>query len=47
MFVARPSRVEPPENKGPLTPDEAADLHGEMTKWYFQDGQGMLLSHDT
>ena len=47
MFVARPSRVEPPENTNPLTPDEAAELHGEMTKWYFQDGQGMLLRHDT
>jgi hypothetical protein len=47
MFVARPSRVEPPENKSPLNPQEAADLHGEMTKWYFKDGQGMLLRHDT
>jgi hypothetical protein len=47
MFVARPSRVEAPENKSPLTPEEAADLHGAMTKWYFEDGQGLLLPHDT
>jgi hypothetical protein len=47
MFVARPTRVEPPENKNPLTPEEAADLHGKMTRWYFKDGQGMLLRHDT
>src|SRR5215216_3336881 len=43
MFVARPTRVEPPENMSPLTPDEAAALHGEMTKWYFHGGNGMLL----
>jgi len=47
MFVARPSRVEPPENTKPLTPKDAADLHKEMTKWYFEGGQGMLLPHDT
>jgi hypothetical protein len=47
MFVARPSRVEPPENMSPLTPREAAGLHGEMTKWYFEGGNGMLLRHDT
>src|SRR5215203_2532428 len=47
MFVARPTRVEPPEDLSPLTPEEAAGLHGEMTKWYFQGGNGMLLPHDT
>ena len=47
MFVARPTRVEPPENLGPLTPEEAASLHAEMTKWYFEGGNGMLLPHDT
>jgi hypothetical protein len=47
MFVARPTRVEPPENMSPLTPGEAAALHGEMTKWYFEGGNGMLLPHDT
>lgn len=47
MFVARPSRVEPPENLSPLTPEEAAGLHAEMTRWYFEGGNGMLLPHDT
>jgi steroid delta-isomerase-like uncharacterized protein len=47
MFVARPTRVEPPENMAPLAPDEAARLHMKLTKWYFEGGNGMLLPHDT
>ena len=47
MYDARPSRSEPPENQGPLTPVEARRLHGAMTNWYFKGGDGMLLSHDT
>jgi alkanesulfonate monooxygenase SsuD/methylene tetrahydromethanopterin reductase-like flavin-dependent oxidoreductase (luciferase family) len=47
MFVARPSRVDPPEGRRPLSPTEAAGLHEAMTKWYFEGGHGMLLPHDT
>jgi len=47
MRVARPTRLEPPESKGPLTPKEAEGLYGEMTTWYFEGGNGMLLPHDT
>jgi hypothetical protein len=47
MVVARPSRVDPPENWTPLAPTEAAELHKAMTKWYFENGHGMLLPHDT
>jgi hypothetical protein len=47
MLVARPTRVEPPENLGALTREEAASLHGQMTKWYFEGGNGMLLPQDT
>jgi hypothetical protein len=47
MLVARPTRLEPPEQKGPLTAGEAAGLYGEMTTWYFDGGNGMLLPHDT
>jgi hypothetical protein len=47
MFVARPSRVEPPDNEEPITPQDAAELRKEITKWYFEDGQGMLLPRDT
>ena len=47
MYVARPSRLRAPEQAGPLERGEAADLHGEMTKWYFENGSGMLLRHTT
>ncbi|HEX2045452.1 MAG TPA: VOC family protein [Gaiellaceae bacterium] len=47
MLVARPSRLDPPEHKPPLKPGEAAALHAEMTAWYFEGGNGMLLPHDT
>ena len=47
MHVARPSRTKPPENQGPLTQREAGCLHREMTRWYFDSGNGMLLPHDT
>jgi hypothetical protein len=43
MLVARPTRLEPPEQKGPLTAGEAAGLYGEVTTWYFDGGNGMLL----
>jgi hypothetical protein len=32
--------VEPPENLSALTPEEAAGLHGEMTKWHFEVATG-------
>jgi hypothetical protein len=44
MLVARPTRLEAPEELGPLTRAEAATLYREMTQWYFADGNGMLLS---
>jgi hypothetical protein len=47
MHVARRSRTKPPENQGPLTPEEAGCLHRQMTKWYYECGNGMLLPHDT
>jgi hypothetical protein len=47
MHVARPSRVDPPERLRPLSPNEAAELHAAMTKWYFEGGHGMLLPHAT
>jgi hypothetical protein len=46
MLVARPSRIEAPENN-PLTQKEALSLLDEMTTWYFDDGNGMFLPHET
>jgi hypothetical protein len=47
MRVARPTRVKPPENKEPLTPPEATALYDEMTEWYFDSGNGMMLTNAT
>lgn len=41
--VASPTRVEP-GGQGPLTRDEAGTLHGKLTSWYYEEGQGMLLT---
>jgi hypothetical protein len=47
MEVARPTRLEPWEAAGPLTPAEARRLYASMTHWYFGTGHGMLLTEPT
>jgi len=47
MLVARPTRLDTSENKSPLRRAEAAALYGEMTNWYFEAGNGMMLPDDT
>jgi hypothetical protein len=47
MAVARPSRVDPHDRTGPLTRKEARELYDEMTAWYFDSGNGMMLTDAT
>jgi hypothetical protein len=47
LLVARPLRMEPPENMEPLSRTEARALFDEMTKWYFEDGNGMMFPDNT
>ena len=44
---ARPSRLDPADGGGPITPAEARDLYDAITAWYFADGNGMLLTEPT
>jgi hypothetical protein len=41
--VARPTRMDP-GGQGPLTRKEAGTLHETLTGWYYEKGQGMLLT---
>jgi hypothetical protein len=59
MGVVRPTRLGEAERSGvlatddahsqvgPLTPDEASSLYRDMTRWYFDAGNGMLLTDRT
>jgi hypothetical protein len=59
MGVVRPTRLGEAErsgalatddahsNVGPLTRDEASSLYRDMTRWYFDAGNGMLLTDTT
>src|SRR5437588_11994543 len=44
MEAARPSRLDPPESAGPITAAQARTLYDDMTAWYFENGNGMLLT---
>jgi hypothetical protein len=47
MGAARPSRLEPADGAGPISPTEARELYDSITAWYFQNGNGMLLTEPT
>ena len=47
MHVARPTRLTEVEGGKPLARSEAEGLYEEMTKWYFAEGNGMLLTDQT
>jgi hypothetical protein len=47
LVVARPLRMNPPENMPPLSRQEARTLYDEMTSWYFVDGNGMMFPDET
>jgi hypothetical protein len=47
MEVVRPSRLIDVDGSGPLTHDEARKLYQDATHWYFEDGNGMLLTERT
>jgi hypothetical protein len=47
MESAKPSRLDPPESAGPLSADEARALYDRVTTWYFEDGNGMMLTERT
>jgi len=48
--LARPTRTKAwhaEELKGPLTPDERRNLYIDLTRWYYQNGNGMFLGDTT
>jgi hypothetical protein len=47
MQVATPERLHRAIRKGPLTQSEAATMYGEMTKWYYDEGNGITLTDKT
>lgn len=47
LLVARPSRLDPYDGAGPLTSTEIQALYAGMTEWYFDDGNGMMLTEPT
>jgi hypothetical protein len=47
MGPARPSRLDPPESAGPVSASDAGELYKSMTAWYFENGNGMMLTETT
>jgi hypothetical protein len=47
MGPARPSRLDPADGAGPISPAEARELYDDVTAWYFENGNGMLLTEPT
>jgi hypothetical protein len=47
MAIARPSRLDPCDGVGPLTRLEASKLYHDITAWYFDAGNGMMLTDAT
>jgi hypothetical protein len=47
MEIARPSRLDPCDGMGPMTRQEASKLYHNITAWYFDAGNGMMLTDAT
>jgi hypothetical protein len=49
LEIATPERLDPAYGKGriPLKPSEAGRLYIQMTKWYYESGNGMMLPDNT
>jgi hypothetical protein len=47
MEPARPSRLDHPESAGSLSVAEARELYDRATAWYFEGGNGMMLTAQT
>lgn len=47
MEIARPTRLSDVDEGGPLTRDEAKKLSRKAAHWYFDEGNGMLLTEPT
>ena len=46
MKTAAPTRLDP-GGDGPLSPAEAKTIYDAMTTWYYDEGDGMLLTNRT
>jgi hypothetical protein len=47
MEPARPSRLDPPDSSGPISAAEARELYDSVTAWYFENGNGVMLTEPT
>lgn len=47
MGPARPSHLDPADGASSISPVEARELYDGITSWYFENGNGMLLTEPT